>query len=134
MKLLTKALFQPCKNYDTSIIAWQNNNGDLFVVLDAWEAEYGSNRKVRQVAGYIEHSSSDRKTTRNEIIMNKYIKYSFVAVVILVVGFGVYYGMNNYNATCCRRRRPKYIPVRCILKLFGTNLKLPDMCEFGKSD
>jgi hypothetical protein len=56
--------------------------------------EYGSNRKVRQVAGYIEHSSSDRKTTRNEIIMNKYIKYSFVAVVILVVGFGVY-GMNN---------------------------------------
>jgi Ni,Fe-hydrogenase I cytochrome b subunit len=59
-------------------------------------AEYGSNRKVRQVAGYIEHSS-DRKTTRNEIIMNKYIKYSFVAVVILVVGFGVYYGMNNYN-------------------------------------
>jgi hypothetical protein len=38
MKLLTKALFQPCKNYDTSIIAWQNNNGDLFVVLDAWEA------------------------------------------------------------------------------------------------
>jgi hypothetical protein len=59
-------------------------------------AEYGSNRKVRQVAGYIEHSSSDRKTTRNEIIMNKYIKYSFVAVVILVVGFGVY-GMNNYN-------------------------------------
>jgi Cu(I)/Ag(I) efflux system membrane fusion protein len=29
--------------------------------------------------------------------MNKYIKYSFVAVVILVVGFGVYYGMNNYN-------------------------------------
>jgi hypothetical protein len=35
------------------------------------------------------------KTTRNEIIMNKYIKYSFVAVVILVVG--VYYGMNNYN-------------------------------------
>jgi hypothetical protein len=85
------------RNYDTSIIAWQNNNGDLFVVLDAWEALNGSNRKVRQVAGYIEHSSSDRKTTRNEIIMNKYIKYSFVAVVILVVGFGVYYGMNNYN-------------------------------------
>jgi outer membrane protein TolC len=26
------------RNYDTSIIAWQNNNGDLFVVLDAWEA------------------------------------------------------------------------------------------------
>jgi hypothetical protein len=25
------------RNYDTSIIAWQNN-GDLFVVLDAWEA------------------------------------------------------------------------------------------------
>jgi hypothetical protein len=44
---------------------------------------------------YIEHSSSDRKTTRNEIIMNKYIKYSFVVQFIL--GYGVYYGMNNYN-------------------------------------
>jgi Cu(I)/Ag(I) efflux system membrane fusion protein len=30
--------------------------------------------------------------------MNKYIKYSVVAVVILVVGFGVYYGVRNYNA------------------------------------
>jgi Cu(I)/Ag(I) efflux system membrane fusion protein len=29
--------------------------------------------------------------------MNKYIKYSFVAAVVLVVGFGVYYGINNYN-------------------------------------
>ena len=26
------------RNYDTSIIAWQNNTGDLFMVLDAWEA------------------------------------------------------------------------------------------------
>lgn len=26
------------RNYDTSILAWQNNTGDLFVVLDAWEA------------------------------------------------------------------------------------------------
>lgn len=26
------------KNYDTSVIAWQNNTGDLFLVLDAWEA------------------------------------------------------------------------------------------------
>jgi len=26
------------KNYDTAIIAWQNNTGDLFVALDAWEA------------------------------------------------------------------------------------------------
>ncbi|PWA05805.1 TolC family protein [Flavobacterium psychrotolerans] len=25
------------KNYDTAILAWQNNTGDLFVVLDAWE-------------------------------------------------------------------------------------------------
>ena len=25
-------------NYDTAILAWQNNTGDLFVVLDAWEA------------------------------------------------------------------------------------------------
>jgi hypothetical protein len=34
MKLLTKALFQPCKEIMTLIIAWQNNNnGDLFVVL-----------------------------------------------------------------------------------------------------
>jgi uncharacterized membrane protein len=90
-------------------------------------AEYGSNRKVRQVAGYIEHSSSDRKTTRNEIIMNKYIKYSFVAVVILVVGFGVYYGMNNYNTLL--KRRPKYIPVRCILKLFRTNLEIARYVE-----
>ena len=26
------------RNYDTSILAWQNNTGDLFTVLDAWEA------------------------------------------------------------------------------------------------
>lgn len=26
------------KNYDTAIIAWQNNTGELFEVLDAWEA------------------------------------------------------------------------------------------------
>ncbi|WP_348814117.1 TolC family protein, partial [Flavobacterium maritimum] len=26
------------RNYDTAIIAWQNNTGDLFAVLDAWEA------------------------------------------------------------------------------------------------
>ena len=26
------------RNYDTAIISWQNNTGDLFVVLDAWEA------------------------------------------------------------------------------------------------
>jgi outer membrane protein TolC len=26
------------RNYDTSIIAWQNNTGELFQVLDAWEA------------------------------------------------------------------------------------------------
>lgn len=26
------------RNYDTSILAWQNNTGDLFIVLDAWEA------------------------------------------------------------------------------------------------
>jgi len=26
------------RNYDTSILAWQNNTGDLFVVLNAWEA------------------------------------------------------------------------------------------------
>lgn len=26
------------RNYDTSVLAWQNNTGDLFVVLDAWEA------------------------------------------------------------------------------------------------
>jgi outer membrane protein TolC len=26
------------RNYETSIIAWQNNTGDLFLVLDAWEA------------------------------------------------------------------------------------------------
>ncbi len=26
------------RNYDTSVLAWQNNTGDLFAVLDAWEA------------------------------------------------------------------------------------------------
>ena len=26
------------RNYDTAIIAWQNNTGDLFIVLNAWEA------------------------------------------------------------------------------------------------
>jgi len=26
------------KNYETTILAWQNNTGDLFVTLDAWEA------------------------------------------------------------------------------------------------
>jgi len=26
------------RNYDTSILAWQNNTSELFVVLDAWEA------------------------------------------------------------------------------------------------
>lgn len=26
------------RNYDTAILAWQNNTGDLFVVLDAWKA------------------------------------------------------------------------------------------------
>lgn len=31
------------------------------------------------------------------MIMNKNIKYSVVAIVILFVGFGLYYGINNYN-------------------------------------
>ena len=26
------------RNYDTTILAWQNNTGDLFASLDAWEA------------------------------------------------------------------------------------------------
>ncbi len=26
------------RNYDTAVLAWQNNTGELFVVLDAWEA------------------------------------------------------------------------------------------------
>jgi hypothetical protein len=26
------------RNYDTTVLSWQNNTGDLFVVLDAWEA------------------------------------------------------------------------------------------------
>jgi outer membrane protein TolC len=26
------------RNYETALITWQNNTGDLFVVLDAWEA------------------------------------------------------------------------------------------------
>jgi outer membrane protein TolC len=26
------------RNYDTAVLSWQNNTGDLFMVLDAWEA------------------------------------------------------------------------------------------------
>ena len=26
------------RNYDTAVLAWQNNTGDLFITLDAWEA------------------------------------------------------------------------------------------------
>ena len=26
------------RNYETALITWQNNTGDIFVVLDAWEA------------------------------------------------------------------------------------------------
>lgn len=26
------------RNYDTAVLAWQNNTGDLFLVLDSWEA------------------------------------------------------------------------------------------------
>ncbi len=26
------------KNYETALLAWQNNTGDLFQVLDAWES------------------------------------------------------------------------------------------------
>ena len=26
------------KNYETALLAWQNNTGELFEVLDAWEA------------------------------------------------------------------------------------------------
>jgi Cu(I)/Ag(I) efflux system membrane fusion protein len=40
--------------------------------------------------------------------MNKYIKYSFVAVVILVVGFGVYYGMNNYTQPAVEKATEVY--------------------------
>jgi hypothetical protein len=62
--------------------------------------------------------------------MNKYIKYSFVAVVILVVGFGVYYGMNNYNTQPAVEKATE-VYTCCILKLFGTNQ--PDMWnEFKK--
>jgi hypothetical protein len=60
---LTKSIIPALqRNYDTSIIAWQNNNGDLFVVLDAWEAlNMAQIEKLDKFAGYIEHSSSDRK-------------------------------------------------------------------------
>jgi outer membrane protein TolC len=37
-EIADKSIIPLQRNYDTSIIAWQNNNGDLFVVLDAWEA------------------------------------------------------------------------------------------------
>jgi hypothetical protein len=65
------------------------------VVLDAWEAlNMAQIEKLDKLQAIL--STQVAIETRNEIIMNKYIKYSFVAVVILVVGFGVYYGMNNY--------------------------------------
>jgi outer membrane protein TolC len=39
MKLLIKSIIPALKrNYDTAVLSWQNNTGDLFVVLDAWEA------------------------------------------------------------------------------------------------
>jgi hypothetical protein len=42
-EIAEKALFQPLKkNYDTAILAWQNNNWFL-PLLDAWDAKYGSN-------------------------------------------------------------------------------------------
>jgi Cu(I)/Ag(I) efflux system membrane fusion protein len=53
-----------------------------------------------------------------------------VAVVILVVGFGVYYGMNNYNTQPAVEKAEVYT---CSMhpEIIGTNL--PDMWnEFGK--
>jgi uncharacterized membrane protein YdfJ with MMPL/SSD domain len=39
MILLKKSIIPALKrNYDTAVLSWQNNTGDLFVVLDAWEA------------------------------------------------------------------------------------------------
>jgi outer membrane protein TolC len=37
---ITQASIIPAlkKNYDTAILAWQNNTGDIFVALEAWEA------------------------------------------------------------------------------------------------
>jgi Cu(I)/Ag(I) efflux system membrane fusion protein len=66
--------------------------------------------------------------------MNKYIKYSFVAVVILVVGFGVYYGMNNYTQPAVEKATEVYT---CSMhpEIIRRTWKLPDMWnEFKKSD
>jgi hypothetical protein len=38
MKLLKSIIPALKRNYDTAVLSWQNNTGDLFVVLDAWEA------------------------------------------------------------------------------------------------
>jgi hypothetical protein len=68
------------------------------VVLDAWEAlNMAQIEKLDKLQAILSTQVAIEKQLETEIIMNKYIKYSFVAVVILVVGFGVYYGMNNYN-------------------------------------
>ncbi len=38
-KITTENIIPALKrNYDTAILSWQNNTGDLFVALDAWEA------------------------------------------------------------------------------------------------
>jgi Cu(I)/Ag(I) efflux system membrane fusion protein len=63
--------------------------------------------------------------------MNKYIKYSFVAVVILVVGFGVYYGM-NYNTQPAVEKATEVYTCSMHPEIIR-DLKLPDMWnEFGK--
>jgi hypothetical protein len=62
-----------------------------------------------------------QKTTETEIIMNKYI--NIVAIAVLVVGLGVYYGIMNSIVKQITSKRRRCIPVRCILKLFRTNLE-----------
>ncbi len=38
-KIAQKSIIPALKrNYDTAVLAWQNNTGDLFITLDAWEA------------------------------------------------------------------------------------------------
>jgi hypothetical protein len=58
------------RNYDTSIIAWQNNNGDLFVVLDAEALNMAQIEKLDKLQAILSTQVAI-KTTRNEIIMNK---------------------------------------------------------------
>jgi hypothetical protein len=79
MKLLKKSIIPALKrNYDT-VLSWQNNTGDLFVVLDAWEA---LNMAQLDKLDKLNAILSTQVAIENnwKITMNKYVKYSLVVV------------------------------------------------------